>query len=322
MKKKIFIFAVCLLVIALGVTFWHLHREPLLYLSNDRIELGVLPDVGGRVVIFRLKNGANILRSVPELWPQKHPRPKLGAPDKSFYGHIVWVGPQKDWWVQQDLLPGKKSKSSDWPPDPFTIFAHYKVLEHSLTNLVITAPVSPVTGLEITKEFTLDGNRAKLITTAVNRRNTPVSWNLWSNTRLPVKHAVFIPINSTNDIDRMEVGYQIKTLYMPYVVTNGNFIYDYKLDELDYSKEKLATKVFMKPAKQRFKTILDDSVFIKEMPANVQADNVHSNHTPLEFYVDFGSDGGFMEQEFHGEYKTLEPGESTTLEEDWLLLPR
>ncbi len=73
---------------------------------------------------------------------------------------------------------------SGWPPDPWLEYAEAAVVTSAPARAVLRLPVSPVTGLELTKEIELTGPRsARLRVTAVNRRDRPVAWDLWSNTR-------------------------------------------------------------------------------------------------------------------------------------------
>ena len=79
----------------------------MIILSNDQVEVGVLPEVGGRVVLLRKPGLQNILKSDERLWvdAEKH-KPEISAFSdfKAFNGHIVWLGPQSEWWIHQDII--------------------------------------------------------------------------------------------------------------------------------------------------------------------------------------------------------------------------
>jgi len=322
MLKKILFITIGLIVVCLVVLQIYNRKAELLFLSNDIIKVGILPNAGGRVVIFQRQDGDNILMAKPELWKKRYmKKTALDAKDVRLMGHIVWVSPQKEWWGQQNLVENKRKRKADWPPDPFTIYAHYEILECTATNLLMVAPESPVTGLEMTKSFSICSNSFVLSTTAVNRRDSEVKWGLWSNTRLSAKHSVSIPITSTNDLVKFELGYGSKDIYLPYIITNNTFVYDYRFDKRDFSEPKVATKLYLNPSIKEYSTVIGNSVFKKT--AITEIVNVHSNHAPLELYVEFDpQNGDLMELEFHGNYQTLKPGESTSFEEIWTLTKR
>jgi hypothetical protein len=319
MKKVLCLIGVVVLFI--GVLWFVNYNRPaqILFLANESIEVGIIPNAGGRVVIFKTRDGDNILKAVPKLWKKRYmPEPSMKSPDVHFMGHIMWVSPQKEWWVQQNLVENKRIRKSDWPPDPFTIYAHYQIFGQTPTNLLMVAPESPITGLEMIKSFNICSNTLTLSTTAVNRRDSEVKWGLWSNTRLSARHSVSVPISSTNDLVKFEIGYGSKDIYMPYIITNNTFIYDYRFDERDLSEKKSATKLYMNPLEREYSTVVGNSVFTKT--AITEVDNVHSNHTSMELYVEFEpKEGDLMEQEFHGDYKVLQPGELMTFVEVWEL---
>lgn len=43
-------------------------NDDLIYLRNNDVEIGILPEVGGRIVICRLTGFDNILKSNEKLW--------------------------------------------------------------------------------------------------------------------------------------------------------------------------------------------------------------------------------------------------------------
>ncbi len=319
MLKKILFFLIGIITICLIAIKIYNRKAEILYLSNEVIEVGIMPDGGGRVVIFNACDEDNILLSNPELW--EIPKPSLAANYVPLMGHIMWVSPQKEWWTQQNLNEDRKLRKADWPPDPFTIYAKYKILKYSKTNLVIKAPVSPITGLEMTKSFNICSNRLTLSATAVNRRDSEVKWGLWSNTRLSAKHRVTIPISSTNDIVGFELGYKSNDIYMPYIITNNTFVYDYRFNERSGITNKYSNKLSIDSPEQKYETVSGNYIFSKT--AVTAVNNVHSNHSPIELFIEFDpKNSGFMEQEFHSNYETLQPGEATSFVEVWELKRR
>jgi len=89
------------------------HNQPdsLISLSNGTIEIGLLPEVGGRLVRVSLTGQANIIQSDTTLWNEpSSQRPSLNPlkPFKAYNGEINWVSPQSEWWVKQDSFPDLK----------------------------------------------------------------------------------------------------------------------------------------------------------------------------------------------------------------------
>lgn len=77
---------------------------------QSKIQIGVLPQVGGRIVVFRKAEGPHLLKANPKDWqPDAWLEPDPEAPLKAFNGHIYWVSPQPGWgWNQQNLVPQKQ----------------------------------------------------------------------------------------------------------------------------------------------------------------------------------------------------------------------
>ncbi|MDZ7725331.1 MAG: DUF4380 domain-containing protein [candidate division KSB1 bacterium] len=90
----------------------------LITLRTEHVEVGVLPQVGGRVVSLHKPGMDNILKAVPELWEQKPaetPKATRLHEMTPYYGHIVWVGPQSGWWLQQDVNDTLLQRKANWP---------------------------------------------------------------------------------------------------------------------------------------------------------------------------------------------------------------
>ena len=92
-----------------------------------RSSVGVLPPLGGRVVLLKTAGGENLLDSDPRLWKPPFPPPSIDTPFRPWNGRIVWVGPQTGFWSQQDLKPDRKKARAGWPPDPFNETGRFEV---------------------------------------------------------------------------------------------------------------------------------------------------------------------------------------------------
>ena len=157
----------------------------LIELTNGTVVVGVVPPLGGRVVLLKTAGGENLLDSDPRLWKPPFPPPALDTPFKPWNGRVVWVGPQTGFWSQQDLKADRKKQRAGWPPDPFNETGRFDVVERTATLLRLEGATSPVTGLAFEHEYEITGERTvRMKTTATNGRTTPVSWDLWPNTRV------------------------------------------------------------------------------------------------------------------------------------------
>ncbi len=160
----------------------------LIILRNKNIEVRILSEVGGRIVLLRKPGFKNILKSDEKLWqnPEKQ-KPKISAFSdfKAFNGHITWVGPQSEWWTHQTLNMKRKKEKADWPPDPYLIYGKNKILSKSDSSVKMLGPVSPISGVRIYKEILIQSSGVVTITsTAENIKKENVSLDLWMLTRL------------------------------------------------------------------------------------------------------------------------------------------
>lgn len=93
--------------------------ESVVWLKNDQIQVGILVDVGGRVVWTSLLGHENLLLSDSAQWSQPESmRPEM-TPNKPFMaynGHINWLSPQSEWWIKQDSFPKLKERRAEFPP--------------------------------------------------------------------------------------------------------------------------------------------------------------------------------------------------------------
>ena len=112
----------------------HNHADSMTRLSNGTIEIGLLPEVGGRLVRVSLTGHPNIIQSDSALWNEpSSQRPSLNPlkPFKAYNGEINWVNPQSEWWVKQDSFPDLKANRTPWPPDPYLVYAPYKITDQN-----------------------------------------------------------------------------------------------------------------------------------------------------------------------------------------------
>lgn len=294
----------------------------LLILQNQQILVGIMPDVGAHIVLFRTHAGSNVLLSDPKLWTE--PAPKFSTENPPFLpynGHIYWVGPQKGWWTQQDMNPGKKNKKDSWPPDPYLTLDKYEVVEKSNESVKLKSPASPVSGLQMVKEISIKGNKVFLKVTATNIRESDVSWDIWSNTRLPGNANVYVPVSKEGGVIKMEFTAWTpdKDRIYPYDIKDGFLNYD--IESVAADKEHVFTsKTFIYPSKPLIAAFSNDYLLLKRSSV-VPKKEIHPDHAFVEIYKLINVPWALTEIEMHGAFTTLKPGESISFEENLELIP-
>ena len=294
----------------------HANPESALHiLKNDRIVVGLLPQAGGRIVLLRSPDGDNLLFADSEQWLKIGsilPQPSVDSPWVAFMGHIMWVGPQSGFWNQQKLDESKKDQP--WPPDPWMEYGNYSIIEQSESSVTLEGPESPVTGLKITKTVSIEpSGQVNLKTEAVNTRKSAVSWDLWSNTRFPPLTPFFVPVKEANNVRNDNLGQVI----IPYFIEGGLFTYAPSPDP----SQSIQNKAFMQPSEPWIAALTNGKVFIKSFD-QIPLESIHPEHSAVEIYMLTPSDEnpGLLELEAHGEYKTLQPGETMSWTETWTVL--
>jgi uncharacterized protein DUF4380 len=287
----------------------------LVTLANGRLVLGLLPSLGGRVVVFRAGNGPNVLDAH---WKEPFPPPSLDTPFEPWNGHVVWAGPQSAWWTRQDLLPDRRQKKAVWPPDPFNELARYEVFEKTVARVRMRAPASPVTGLELEQEIELLGEgTARLRVMATNRREAPVAWDLWPNTRVQPSGTPYVPLEPGAPL-RIDDAAEGASGPYPHRITGGWLSFEPGHRPAS-TFDNLRAKAFVRPAQGLIAFFLGGQVFLKRAPI-VPLARLHPEQAFIELYRGAGRGGDILELEMHGPYETLAPGASMRFEETWELV--
>jgi hypothetical protein len=172
-------------------------EENLLLLHNGGMICGIMPQIGGRVVVFRQESGDNVLDARPELWKDAPTLDLLSTTYKQYYGESVWAGPQAIWWTADEPYPPPQTSRRLWPPDPAWELAPFTIVEQTPTRVVLRSPISKLTGLELTKTIELfDDGQLRLQEKAVNRGDKVVTRDLWLLHRVNPTSRCFFPLKS------------------------------------------------------------------------------------------------------------------------------
>ncbi|MHC5058361.1 MAG: DUF4380 domain-containing protein [Planctomycetota bacterium] len=295
-------------------------EKALLLLENERCLVGILPRVGGRVVLFRRRGGENVLLADPALWDEPEEKRPVPSPDAGFVpydGMIVWAGPQAEWWAHQTVNP---RRSGDWPPDPWLIYGDFEITRRTPTRATMTGPASPVSGLKLTKDIVLEGDRVRFRFTATNARDEAVAWDLWPNARFPGHQPCYVPVASEGSVrtgfghgDAGELG------DLPHEVVDGFFSFRVR-GGVPEGKRELRMEAFIDPAEGAMATFAGPECFIQRSP-RVPPEEVAPDHAFAEVWNSLHRDPAksILELEFHGAYRKLAPGESMEMEMTWEL---
>jgi hypothetical protein len=292
----------------------------LIELSNGQVVVGVIPPLGGRVVLLRTRDGENLLDSDPKLWKPPYPPPALSTPLRPWNGRIVWVGPQTAFWSQQDLRPDRKKAGAGWPPDPFNETGRFDVVERTPTLLRLKGAVSPVSGLAFEHEYEITGERTvRMRTNATNGRDTPVSWDLWPNTRArPEGHPYVLPdplqvlrMDGPRPDDPHADAYPSEVREGWLTLPPGR--------KPESGRKRLWAKAYVRPARGLIAYFLGRQLLLIRAPV-VPRERLHGEQAFVEIFRGAGEDGTILELEMHGPYETLAPGSSTSFEQTFELL--
>ncbi len=295
----------------------------LLILSNDVAVVGIMPRLAGRVVLYRLCEGRNVLKSDPNNWAlptEEYPSPTPQSSTMPFFGgHITWVGPQAEWWTQQDVNIQRKEAAADWPPDPYLLFSEYGVTIHSNNYVKLVGPISPVSGLQLTKETALlpDG-RVRHRVIAENMRTNSVSWNLWSNTRLPGSSRFYLSVSDKKSRIRTKnvTARPLSIRPLSSIIVNGFFTFRNET-EADEDISHRTGRALVSPYDCAVAVFDDDRVFIKRL-LQIHRQLIHPDQEIFDLFQDTREDGT-LELGANGPYVTIPPGGKLALSEMWTI---
>ena len=291
---------------------------PVLRLSNPALTLGLVPGLGGRIVELRVEGGDNLLDSDPRSWQEPFPPADLRTPFEPWNGHTYWVGPQSEWWTQQDMDPERRRAKATWPPDPFHETARYQVRERSHSRTRLESPPSPITGLRRKLEVELVGaRRVRIRVTATNGRPTPVAWSFYSNTRVRPDGWAYVRL-APDGIKRID-GPRDGSPY-PHRVVRGFFVSPPGVKP-GPAETPLTADAFLRPVEARIAYFRGHQLFLKRTETFSEV-RLHPEETPVEIYRSSGGgrDAALLELELHGPYEKLPPGQAMSFEETWDIL--
>lgn len=289
-----------------------------LYIENEGLKAGILTDVGGRLVFLGKQGGVNLLKSDTTRWLEseaERPHPSPFSEFKAYDGHIIWPGPQTEWWLHQEVNPERRDDGAIWPPDPYLVHAPYQVVSHRKNSITLAGPHSPVSGITLTKTYSLSGNRLHIKTSMRNTSDGPVEWDLWSNARFEGNTDFFVP-QCEDGIQRIATEDSETSGRLDGQLIDGAFTF------LPHAPEKEQirryAKAYLHPEQGRIVAVREDLMLIMDFK-KVPPDQIHPDQAFVEIYKQITRDGkdDLLELEHHSAHVTLQPGENHTLSETW-----
>jgi hypothetical protein len=291
-------------------------------LENELIALEVTPELGGRGLAFSLKGHPNLLKTGEPVVTRPKPKVSATADDIGYLGHDVWVGPQSQWWMQQDANPVRRKARVNWPPDPFLAFADTRIVERTPSRLVLEGVDSPISGVRLRKTFQLSAARVDAVeirVTARNIRNTDIAWDLWFNTRTPSYTRVYVPVNGDDEV-RMQPSTEPTIGPLLPRVEHGLFSLDRAMLPEGVSARR--GKVLIQPSAGWMAGFSGGQLFLIQFPHQPRS-RIHPEQGQVELYLDDRADAaaGLLEMEVHAPYRILKPNEEMEAVEWWTVMP-
>jgi len=163
-------------------------------LERSGVAVTITPAFGGRVTGFGLAGRDSLVLFDAALAAERPAPPvEISAAALPYQGQSLWVGPQDEWWTHQVVAPEMQGEA--WPPDPYLTAAKTRVTRTPY-SVTLQGPTSPYTGLKVRQTYELlESGCLKLTAVAENMRQMPVSWDLWTNIRVPGDAWVFAPVS-------------------------------------------------------------------------------------------------------------------------------
>ncbi|MCB9017965.1 MAG: DUF4380 domain-containing protein [Paludibacteraceae bacterium] len=296
----------------------------MIYIENGDVKLGILPDVGGRIVSLQINDGENILESDSNLWNEaKRIRPSSKNLEfKAYNGHEVWVGPQSQWWKRQSLNKEKIDSDLFWPPDPYISYDKYNIITKSDNYIVLKGHGSPISGIRFTKniivgeyDMTDECYNIFIEVTAENIRKKPIAWDIWMLTRVNGHNLNFVPVADEKDVTVSEPTHPHQGP-APYTIKDGYFSFTPK--EKDKDHEECTAKAFISPSRP-FIATLSGRTLLQIFFLHQEQQLLHPEQREVEIY-NFATDRketSLLELEYHSPYQTIPPGGVISATEVW-----
>lgn len=296
--------------------------EQLIKLSNGIVEIGILPEVGGRLVHVSLVGQVNILQADSSQWNEsQEQRPSLDpkAPFKAYNGHTVWLSPQSAWWINQDSLPDLKAARSPWPPDPQLTLAPYQISDRQAHEITLVSPESPFSKVQFTKSYSIAENKVYITTMARNFSNDTVRWGLWHNTRMNGWDAVFVRADSAA---LLRSEYKVVPHILKPELKYADGFYSYEATQPEDAKLIYKSKSFFN-VEQPLIAGHHQNQWLIIRTETIAPELIHPEQARIEIYIENSVNraSDLQELEMQFDYQPIAPGATILSSETWEILP-
>ena len=301
---------------------------PIITLENKILELKLTPETGGRISHFSLKGQRNFLNIGDVFKKNVLPVVSPFADNIGYLGHMVWVGPQSQWWLQQKLNEDRLANKANWPPDPFTVLATNTIKKQSKKQVLLHGVKSPITGLRLDKAVSLsreNTNQVNLKATATNISAQNKAWNLWFNTRVHGNTYIITTVSSRKDVKIISFANEnVSPITINYInYKPNNFFVELDVRNFIRTNKSNQGKVLIHPNQGWLAGFNQGQLFIIAFPLQDKS-KIHPEHGQIEVYTNYhpkNIENSLIEMEFHGSFQTLKPKEKMSVDATWYLFP-
>ena len=282
--------------------------------DNGVVHARISEVAGGRLLSFALAGKPNFLLIDENAGDPAVP-PDATSGYIRYQGHEVWIGPQREWWVHQDLNPARAAARATWPPDPWLSLAKYSLVDEQPGAIALDSPASPVSGIQLRKRYALVADQPRslrLDAEATNRTGKVAGRDIWFNTRVPAHTMAYVPVATQEDI-RIEPAGALQT------TLDGGVL---SLDLPAAGAPARKGKLFIQPSNGWLAAFRDGQVLVIQFAHQPRA-AIHPAQGQVELYQDIDADvpvKGMLELEVHALYVELAPGQSMKASELWTIL--
>ena len=175
MKYIIFTLSVCFSILLCGCQA-DTYSWTTKYMGNDFIELQVVPEIGGRVLQYKLGDYGFFLVN-DDLYGQEPPVSGVGPDDAwlNYGGDKLWLAPQG--WDNDQQWPG--------PPDPVLDGQPYAMETLGNNEIRLTSRKDHRSGVQLSRVIKVHENstRVDIAATMKNIDTKPRRWGIWAHTQ-------------------------------------------------------------------------------------------------------------------------------------------
>ncbi len=203
-------------------------------------------------------------------------------------GSIFWLSPQSDW---------------NWPPSAEIDDSTYSVeLSDDNTLLTLTSGVDSISGMTVEKQFSFNAahDRVDIIYTIINTSDSVQEVAPWANSRCNPKGLTFFPLGDFTNVKAPSFD------TLPIELIDGVGWVDHQ--------DQVKMKAF-KDGKEGWLSHYNNGFVFIQAFEDVAVDDFAPGETEIELYVA----EEFIEVEYQGAYKELQPGDRYDFNTQWYL---